>query len=113
MNEIVCKNCHSHDEYHETESGFDYCTNCREKIFVGKKIPNIVKYRHPKADPPDDFQSCFIWPQCTKAEYQEGFFMSNTGRSSIVYLGVELWFPWGEFRGHVEYPEDYEIGRQK
>jgi hypothetical protein len=37
MNEIVCPQCHSHDEYYETESGVSECTNCRAVIFVGKK----------------------------------------------------------------------------
>jgi hypothetical protein len=113
MNHICCPHCHSNDEYYETDTGFDNCTDCRMKIFVGRKIPEIVKYRHPKSDHPDDFEQCFIWPQCIKAEYQEGFFMTNTGRSSVIHLGVELWFSWRDFRGHLQFPEDYEIGRSK
>lgn len=36
MDKIKCKLCGSIDEYNTTKSGVDSCTNCEEKIYVGR-----------------------------------------------------------------------------
>ena len=72
-----------------------------------------IKYRHPKSDPPQDYEYCFIWPQCIRAEYQGGHFLSLHGNRSVIHLGVELWFSWMDMREHLEFPEDFEIGKPK
>lgn len=78
-----------------------------------KNKENGIKLRHPKGDPPADFQICFIWPQCERAEYQRGRFISSGQTCSVVHLGVELWCEWHKITELFEYPEDHEFGRIK
>lgn len=65
--------------------------------------------RHPKSDPPKDYSTVFIFPQCVRATYECGFFVN----SGFAYLGVELWCYWLDLFDRVDFPKDHEPGKQK
>lgn len=54
---------------------------------------------------PENYQICFIWPKCVKAEYIDGYFLSSN--ESVVHINVKLWIPMEEISEKFEYPEDF------